>query len=467
MVHRDQESASSIQDIIEEVNDYASDAINHALIQNITGTVYAIVPMMSDKVIITSKNSSYEMTKAKDFYFTKSLTLLKDSNITLTAYYENGTIINSNDFVFEEEVFAYVSEPGIGRELMKGYSFTACHYCQVSFTKGNYLEYLNDSYDIMKADGATWVAFNPVWFITDYTTSDLRPIYREEYGLSGWSGWMYSTPSDEEVRLMIRWAHDRGLNVFMMPYLSTFNWSSTVLGKGNLDPDNITSFFESYINFQLHYAAIAEEEGVELYSIGNELDTITDENNMISSGYNKTQKWYDVISAVREVYNGKLTYSCSCSNNDQYPCMPEKITFWDKLDYIGFEWYIPLTSNINATLPELIIDAKAIIDNKIKPLSEKFSKPVLFTEYGWEAKPYVWTKTYIGGGQGSFDKYAAVTAYEAVYQAMRNENFTVGMFPGWPLGNLEDMGWIKDYNGGDVRFSIIEPEIAKWYTYFR
>lgn len=433
----------------------------------IKGAIHAIVPLNTDSVVLTSNGNNYTLNKFDDFYFGINLPLNYNSSFTLTAYYSNGSVINSDGFLFDREVFAFVSEPGIGRDLIKGHSFSACHYCDVSFTRGNYLSYVNSSYDLMKLEGADWVSFNPVWFLTDIYSSDLRPIYREEYGIDGWSGWMTSTITDAEVRSMIQWAHDRGLKVFLMPHLSVINWSETVPGKGNLAPIDVNAFFESYTAFQLHYAGIAQEEGVELYSIGNELDSVTIEDNTLSTGYNKTEKWRSVISAVRDVYDGNITYSCSCSNNDANPCAPEKIEFWDALDFIGFEWYIPLTSDTGASMSELIAGAKNVIDSKVKPLSAKYGgKLVLFSEYGWEAKPYAWSKTYTGGGQGGFNKYDAVLAYEAVYQAIKDEPVAAGMFDAWPLGNLEDMDWIKEYNGVDLRFSIIEGEIAKWYSYF-
>ena len=311
------------------------DIITRSIDENISGTVHAIVPLDTTRVTLTTGNNSYELSKVKDFYYHINVSLIYNSSFTLTAY-NNTDLINSDNFLFTDEVFAYVSEPEIGRDLMKGYSFSACHYCQVSFTRGNYLEHLNNSYEIMKSEGTDWISFNPVWFLTDIYSSDLRPIYREEYGIDGWSGWMQATIPDEEVRLIIRFAHEKGLKVFLMPHLSTLNWSETIPGKGNLAPVDVNAFFSNYTNFQLHYARIAEEEGVELYSIGNELDSITDESNGLSTGYSKTAKWYEIINAVRSVYHGNLTYSCSCTNNDNNECTPEKIKFWDKLDYIGF-----------------------------------------------------------------------------------------------------------------------------------
>ena len=94
----------------------------------IKGVIHAIVPLNTDSVVLTSNGNNYTLSKFDDFYFGINLSLNYNSSFTLTAYYSNGSVINSNDFLFDREVFAFVSEPGVGRDLIKGHSFSACHY---------------------------------------------------------------------------------------------------------------------------------------------------------------------------------------------------------------------------------------------------------------------------------------------------------------------------------------------------
>ncbi len=47
------------------------------------------------------------------------------------------------------------------------------------------------------------------------------------------------------------------------------------------------------------------------------------------------QKWYELISTVRQSYTGKLTYA---ANFDNY----QNVAFWDKLDFIGINAYFKL-----------------------------------------------------------------------------------------------------------------------------
>jgi len=49
------------------------------------------------------------------------------------------------------------------------------------------------------------------------------------------------------------------------------NWGPGVKGKGDLEPSDPDAFFIGYKNFINHYADIAQNTGVEMLSIGNEM----------------------------------------------------------------------------------------------------------------------------------------------------------------------------------------------------
>lgn len=55
-----------------------------------------------------------------------------------------------------------------------------------------------------------------------------------------------------------------------------------------------------------------------------------------------------MISGVREIYHGYLTY-CSVF----YPVETQQIGFWADLDFIGMDTYIPLMKNTTDTVPTL------------------------------------------------------------------------------------------------------------------
>jgi hypothetical protein len=90
-----------------------------------------------------------------------------------------------------------------------------------------------------------------------------------------------------------------------------------------------------------------------------------------------TDQWRRVIDEVRRNYRGKLGYS---ANWDHY--QPEKIKFWDALDYVGMTSYYELAAGPNPGIEE--IDANwAAIKTDIKAFQEQVKKPIIFTEVGW------------------------------------------------------------------------------------
>ena len=59
-----------------------------------------------------------------------------------------------------------------------------------------------------------------------------------------------------------------------------------------------------------------------------------------------TERWLQIIAAVRAVYFGKLTYGV---NWNEY----ESVKFWDALDYLGVLAYFPLTKATNPSAADL------------------------------------------------------------------------------------------------------------------
>jgi hypothetical protein len=59
---------------------------------------------------------------------------------------------------------------------------------------------------------------------------------------------------------------------------------------------------DSYSNFILEYAELAEENQSPILFIGTELETFID---------HRPQYWFDLIKKIKLVYKGKLTYAAN------------------------------------------------------------------------------------------------------------------------------------------------------------
>ncbi len=216
------------------------------------------------------------------------------------------------------------------------------------------------------------------------------------------------------VETEIRNLRDMGFKVMLKPHI----W----MGGLDLDPDNWRSkidfddpqkrrkWFDSYTEFILAEAELAQKTGVEMLVVGTELVGV--------SKY--TDEWRAIINKVREVFTGKLTYAAEGMN-------AQKIEFWDALDYIGIDAYFPLSDKKAPSLQELT-QGWSRYEPEIRALSEKYDKQVIFTEIGFKSvegtaiQPWEWSRD----GKASQNEQAL--AFEATSIAFRDKPYLAGIF---------------------------------------
>jgi hypothetical protein len=185
------------------------------------------------------------------------------------------------------------------------------------------------------------------------------------------------TESDASLIQGINNAHADGLSVVLKPNISTLDGS----GSSALAPSDIAGFFSSYKAEIVHLATIAQQSGAEVLAIGNEMSSL--------SGASYRSYWTDIISSVRAVYHGEITYAAATDE-------ASKVSFWDQVDTIGVNTYPPLTSSNTPTVQDLVhawtevpinpyyaaaFEYKSPVDF-LHGLSEQYGKPVLMTEVG-------------------------------------------------------------------------------------
>ena len=178
---------------------------------------------------------------------------------------------------------------------------------------------------------------------------------------------------DEGLVTTTTLAREFGIRTLLKPHLwlrdrSDGKWRSDIRMRSEED---WLRWFESYSRFILHYARLAQEQGIEALAIGTELH---------GSSVEREQDWRRLIAAVREVYTGDLTYAANWWR--EY----EEIRFWDALDFIGIQAYFPLTDNERPTLEQLTRGWQEHI-GPIEAVQKRFDKPVIFTEIGYKGTP--------------------------------------------------------------------------------
>lgn len=230
------------------------------------------------------------------------------------------------------------------------------------------LAYVPALIDTANELGANYIQLAPSWHVESIEGSviqsclDLPPTQR-----------VCTSPTDDEVRAWIQHAHSLGMGVLLKPHLNVGSFyedsNSYDAESWQLNPADPMLWFESYRDFILHYADIAQEENVEMFGVGNEL-TATE---------GMSAQWRNLIAMVRDRYDGQLTYSMiALWTNEPLPEMS-----WDSLDLIGVPYYFRGSEGSNnPSVEEMVAHIDSQKQQNLSDTMSQFSNPVLATEMG-------------------------------------------------------------------------------------
>ncbi|MFJ5777243.1 glycoside hydrolase family 113 [Streptomyces sp. NPDC093094] len=256
--------------------------------------------------------------------------------------------------------------------------------------------YLKD----IRATGARWVTFTPTWYQDRRTDASMHTT--EE------------TAGDASLRRIVRRAHDAGLKVMIKPHVDLADGGD----RAEIRPRDRAAWFTHYRGFITHYARIATDTGAEQFAVGTELAGVSGDR----------AAWKRIIGAVRERYDGPLTYA---ANYDEY----ERVRFWRDLDLIGIDAYWPLADTPTAD-PARLRRAWAPIRERLAGFAGRTGRRILFTEAGYVSQrgtttaPYSWT---VGTTPGDEEQAAG---YRALLDSFEGRRWWAGvcwwMWDDWP-----------------------------------
>jgi hypothetical protein len=251
--------------------------------------------------------------------------------------------------------------------------------------------------------------------------------------------------TDEAVIHAIEAAKARGLTVLLKPQIwLRRSWPGEIEARG---PEDEEKFFREYGRWLRHYAMMAEENGVDLLSIGTELSKMT-------RGAH-TARWEALIRDVRELYRGRLVYAANWGEE------VERVGFWPLLDYIGVDFYYPLSSEDSPSDPALREGFERSLE-LLRALSRRLGKPVLLTEIGYASSRSPWKSPHSSDGSLEISPEDQARAYEAAFEALVDETSWIrGIYWWkWPtdlsLGGAGDPGFTP--NGKPA-----EEVVRRWY----
>ncbi|QFU15747.1 glycoside hydrolase family 113 [Microvirga thermotolerans] len=267
--------------------------------------------------------------------------------------------------------------------------------------------------------GANTVTLIPNFFQNDKFSNEVHLNFGDPN-----NPWDNESDSYEQVTQAVIDSRAHGLNVVVKPHVETANrvW------RAEIAPTDPKAWFESYKAMMVGYAQAAQAGGAAMFCVGTEMRSMTDPTKVCSDGISYTQKWAEIIDAVRAVFTGKITYAATYDE-------VVKVGFWDKVDYIGIDAYIP-SSTVNDPTVDQIVDAwvkphfnswvrdtlyggKSVVDY-YKALSERYGKQILFTEVGYRSADGANKDPGSFGGSPPVDNQEQVDCYTALYKVMEN-----------------------------------------------
>lgn len=246
----------------------------------------------------------------------------------------------------------------------------------------------------MKADGVDAVALNVWWFQDDERSDRITEDFTR-----------YSA-SLESVRHAIRFLHANGMKVLLKPMVDCRNG----VWRGRIRPS--PSWFAGYQGFITLWAGIAEQEGVETFSIGCEL----------SMTQSWAREWRRIAAAVREVYHGPLTYAANHGSE-------QAVQWWDAVDFIGIDAYYALTIRNDPTARQLDRAWASRRDRIAAWRKSRWpAKQVIFTEVGYRSVDGANRSPWDYTSKGKLDLQEQADCYGALFSALWDEPWWGGAF---------------------------------------
>ena len=246
-----------------------------------------------------------------------------------------------------------------------------------------------------------------------------------------------ATMTDDELKSMIAYAQSLGMRVALKPTANCKNgtWRAHI----NFFDEDVPcepkwhNWFDSYMDFQRHYARIAQETGCEMHIAGCE---------MVMSERRETE-WRQVIAEIRKEFSGLVSY-----NTDKY--QEHNVRWWDCVDVISSSGYYPLE------------DWDRQLD-RIEAVVEKFNKPFFFAEAGCmsvegsKLVPNDWTI------RGGIDLDGQAEWYQAMFEACKKREWVNG-FALWSWNHkLYSPAQAVEHGDYEIFAKPAEKVIEKYY----
>ncbi|MBN2581647.1 MAG: glycosyl hydrolase family 53 [Planctomycetes bacterium] len=258
--------------------------------------------------------------------------------------------------------------------------------------------------------------------------------------------------TDDEIRRAIGLARENKLKIILKPVYDCLDgtWRAKIDFRkpdGKTDDAAWNLWWQCYEAFMLHYARLAAEGKCEALVVGCEMTS--------TEGYEK--QWRGLIKKIRDVYDGPLIYNTADKRE-------QEVTWWDAVDVIGVGVYWTVGTKDDSSLETMVAEFRKHVP-RLKALSEKWKRPILFIEIGCRSADgcQVWPGD-CENWQWPCDLGVQARFYEAALQVFWNEPWLAGYsWWDWPARLYP-----KDKAATDKQFYIYgkpaEQVLRTWYA---
>lgn len=205
--------------------------------------------------------------------------------------------------------------------------------------------------------------------------------------------------------------HKGGIKVMVKPQIWLRHGGFTGYLKVETEEDWV-ALEDSYREFILDYALLAQEEGAALFCIGTELEQFVT---------NRPDFWTQLIVEIKEVYKGKLTYA---ANWDEY----KKTPFWGQLDYIGVDAYFPVCEDKTPSIA-CATEGWNRWKDELSAFAKAHERKIIFTEFGYRSVDYTGKEPWKSDrSMVTLNLEGQAQATQALFDAVWDEEWMAGGF---------------------------------------
>jgi hypothetical protein len=293
-----------------------------------------------------------------------------------------------------------------------------------------------------QAMGATWIALTPFGRVADLSGGGVDLTFEAPF-----------ERNRSDVSRAVQMAHTRGLHVLLVPHL----WVESGQWRGLINPESDDAWerwSRSYERYVLTWAQVAQATQTEMFSVGVELRSWVTTT--------RSPSFARVVSAVRCVYHGLLTYSANWDDVDDTVIL-------DDIDVIGINAFYPL-ANVSAPTEAALVDGGRKVRERVHSLAERWHKPALFTEMGYTTRPdtavrpWEWPESMNGV---KVDEAAQAVAYRALVGPLLEEPNFVGFFVWRIYADPDDVSQEAPWGfspRGKLAELVVRDAFAAWWA---